>query len=142
MKIKNIKHTPDKYEKLAKDKWRVAEDIIITITTHKDGVIRYKIKKGFEFDMRSGSSLIDSFLPNVANEDYDLSIVWLIHDSNYSCKKFSKSFSDDLMYKMLRYQGVSKWRSYLAYMSVKYGGKEGWDKPGQPTLIQLTWSDK
>lgn len=68
-----------KKKKIADRVYRLDDDIDLKITTDL-GILRLHFDKGFEFDGRSGPSIIDWYVPNLGSIFERLA--WLTHDGN------------------------------------------------------------
>ena len=126
-------------KKLRGDLWKLNENIVIELKIKDGGVIRVTIKKGFEFNFRSGSRFLNTSIPKIGN----MALVWLFHDAIYCDHLMTREMCDELMYQGLKLQGLSTWRAWAAWVGVRAGGSSAWnEESNQKHLIDLTWSDK
>ena len=123
LKVKEIFCTSGEYcvmslceSKSFKRRYELYQDVEYRVITNQ-GVLQVVLKKGFLFDGRSGTPLLDWVAPNLGSKSERFS--WLTHDVNGY--KFDLSFSDTnlLLMAMLRdLCGYSKFKSQLIRYSV------------------------
>ena len=131
MKIKSITiNAPLEITPVEERIYDLMKDLEVSIVTD-DGVYRYTLKKGFRTNFRSGSNIIDCFVPHIGKQM--VAIAYLIHDANYNssdtCSHLvSKELADKLLEAMLVYAGVSKVKAKIVKKSVQWFGQSAYDE--------------
>lgn len=101
------------------DLWKLENKTAIKIITDV-GTYLYTLSPGYSTDFRSGPSIINPVIPKIGN--IKLALCWLIHDVNYH-GFLSRQQSDTLLYQMLLWAGMSKFKASCVYGSVRiFGG--------------------
>ena len=122
MKIHKIKSTELSFNFVANREIKLSKDCEIEIETDV-GFWYYKLKKGFRTDGRSGGLLVDLVLPHYGEPKY--SLAWAIHDANHDKHCLSFERTNILFREMLKFAGVGRFKSWLAYRSVNgFYGRE------------------
>ena len=126
--------------------WVIVKDW--TCTIHTDvGVIRFKIKKDYWYDLASVPKILRSIIDNGSGDGRVL-IAALIHDALYDTHLFTRNLSDIIFYQLLLAQGVFKPLAYTYYKAVDICGEKPYNTfdPEQmkidKTLISVTWDSK
>jgi len=84
-----------------------------------EGCLGYDILPGFITNGRSGTGLIDGFIPHFGNQS--ILTAWVIHDINYyEC--LSKDLADEVLRQMLVKSGMSRFKASLVKKSVQWFG--------------------
>lgn len=91
---------------------------------------KYLIPIGFETDFGSVPWIAQPLIPK--NGDWDISVAYFIHDWNYTIHKHSRKYSDELLYVMLIYAGMNKFKAKTVWQAVNLFGKSAWDKGFDP----------
>ena len=136
MKLLEITNTPLIVEKLESDYWRINEDLSVAYHTD-EGVYYWIIKKGFEFNFRSGGWALSIILPKIGS----YAISWCVHDACYNDETVTRRLSDTLMKKSLRWYGLNKFYSWLATKAVRIGGASAYGDD-QAELVDFKLLDK
>ena len=112
--------------------WRLADDVKCEVKTD-EGVLRYKIFKGFVTNMRSGASCIDCIIPKfTGNNRYNLAI--LCHDFAYTQNMFNEHFlsrklADNLLKQMAVKSGeIGSAKAAIMHRAVRMFGGGAYDE--------------
>jgi hypothetical protein len=126
---------------------RVAKDLEVYINFEDKAQWHFKILEGFITDLRSGTHLINYFVPNCADAVYDIAVV--LHDANYNVNSegyhsLSKDESDELLKAMIDWgtehahtvEGVEgekiksldvpKWKTSVMKWALSWFGDDHW----------------
>jgi len=120
MKLYNIltSHEQPVVVPFGKSHWKLVEDYEVKLYTN-EGTYTFKMLKGWITDFRSGSSLIDWFLPKRGNSMY--TAIVLCHDMGFS-GHLSKNLIDELLRQGMILSGQPKYKADLAYQAVQTFG--------------------
>ena len=97
------------------------EDVEIILHT-SEGILKYRVKKGFNFDARSGGKIVDFFVPWTG--DWKIILAWFIHDLNFY-GHLSFELSNELLEQMLRWAGLG-WRAGVVKSAVDRFGRSSY----------------
>lgn len=133
-----------------KDKFEIAEDLIIKVKDSSAGTIKFTLKKGFITDMGSIPRIVRGWFPHIGNKY--LAVCYLLHDYLFATQghlhSFSKQFVDDLLYDMMINlpTNVSSWKVSCIWFAVDKFGWGAWNdfttndyKAIDNNLIQVEW---
>jgi len=132
---------PTKYQKIpGKNMYKLTSEVQCDIYIAPKLAYNYLIAPGYKTNFRSGPNfkLANYFISQIGTPLMATS--WLIHDVNYAgC--LDKEKGDKLLYYMLLYSGLSKFKAQIVFFLVtKFGGAH-YDKKGPlRELISLTKS--
>ena len=116
---------------LDNDKMKLAENTKRIV----DGLL-VEIKHGFEWD---GAS-IPRWAWSIAGhpKDDDVIVPSLFHDGLYSSKLVSRWKADRIFYKLLRREGVGRFKANYMFWAVRVGGSKGYKKGKFANLVKVT----
>lgn len=134
--IKKTKHIlklyglGDRYYSLAQE---TKIEITCKLANNSIRILKYDFKPNFITNFRSGGILVDGFVDQLGTELEQ--ICWLIHDSNYTICSFlkdkhplTKNEADNLLYNMLLFAGLNKFKDKVIFESVQLFGKSAYYK--------------
>jgi len=93
MKVLEFKRSEFDISRVGKRLFDLNNDALLEYFTD-EGVYRIWLKKGFRFNGRSGPSIIDFYLPNLADDDYNAAVGG--HDACFDVHCFSFKVSNAL----------------------------------------------
>lgn len=118
--------------------YSLTHDINVRIEFDNGLVYLYSINKEFITNFRSGAPIIDCFVDQIGSTL--TALAYLIHDANYTPCHYlfdrhplPKEDSDKLLRSMLRYAGMSNFKSKIVYDSVKLFGKKAYSEDDELT---------
>jgi len=124
-----------------KKHWKLTADYTIEMVTD-EGTYKFVLTAGWITDFRSGSSLIDVWVPKRGNREYTASV--LVHDACYS-GWVSKKVADELLRQGMILSGISKWKANLAYKAVDVFGSSAYNdldvKQKSPYTLNRIYED-
>lgn len=147
IKLLKIESSPVVTRYLNNGYWILERPLEIDLHTN-EGILKYRMDKGWITDYRSGSSAVDIVVPKIGNWKY--TAVVLCHDMGYS-GWVSKDVADELLYQGMVMSGISKIRAGMAYYAVKIAGNGAYynmDMELKPPYQynrekeKFSWSDK
>lgn len=114
-----------------------------------EGTLIFNVKPELKINYRSGGKIVDMFIDQIGN--YQTQVSYLVHDMCYTpCQKLdmehpvSKELADELLYQMLVYAGMSKWKAKIVKLSVKLFGNSAYYEDDELTeknskLFSFAW---
>lgn len=152
MKVNSIAmKKPLTLEAMGNRLYKLAEGNTIIVNT-TDGIITYKVRKGFVTNFRSGGLLVDRFVDQIG--DSLQQVCWLTHDIGYTpCSKTNnehpicKKVADELLEAMLVYSGMPAWKAKIVKLSVALFGYDAYNDDDALTtanskLFQVEWTNE
>lgn len=147
MKIRSVETEPPIMRKMTSgDKWEYVASWRCVIRTKKDGDLVARISPGYKTDLASVPKALRGAFDN-GSGDFGVLVASQVHDLLYSTHYLSRTFADDLFYKLLRYFGVGCFKSFLYYKAVDLFGDGPWNKPEMELdrdrqLCRIDWVDR
>lgn len=112
--------------------YKLTRDINVRTEFDTGLVYLYTFNKEFITNFRSGAPVIDCFVDQIGSQLTALS--WLLHDAAYTPCHYlfdrhplPKEDADKLLRAMLRYAGMSGFKSAVVYDAVKLFGKSAYE---------------
>lgn len=153
MKVTNITISTDclKVTPIEDRLYKVAEDTTICVYID-EGLLRFKMFKGFTSNFRSGGVFVDKFVDQIGDEKK--SLCYLFHDMAYTpCAQcgmehpVSRKFADQLLKAGLLWAGMGKFKASLVYNSVRLFGDSAYEEDDALTssnskLFTFYWDAK
>lgn len=114
----------EEYITSSKDYWILTVPWMCRFRTDKkEETFTIMVEPGWITDFGSVPTIARSF---VNHTDTTMIHAFLIHDVLYAIKDYSKVFSDDILYAVMKWSNASKIRSALAYYAVYAFGDTAW----------------
>ena len=103
------------------DRWRLAEQCERLVNG-----LHITVMRGFEWDGASIPRFAWVFVGTPADDDF--LIPSLFHDALYCSKLVSRKRADLIFYKLLRREGVGRFKASILYRAVRVGGRKGYKR--------------
>ena len=118
--------------------YKLTYDLNVRIEFDNGLVYLYSFNREFVTNFRSGAPVIDCFVDQIGSSL--TALAYLVHDANYTPCHYlfdrhplPKEDADKLLRAMLRYAGMSGFKSQVVYDAVKLFGKSAYEDDDELT---------